>query len=356
MNFQKKLKELKTAINKELEYQLDIEIRDVQKKDDLMAKALVQTKKIALAGGKRMRGALLCQAYFGLGGKEKKKIFKIAAAIELAHLFCLVHDDIIDRGNLRHGQTTLHKFFVAKKAKGPFSKDAMHYGNSMAIVVGDFIYALAIKIITQAGFADEITVRAMNHLQSIILTTVIGQGQDIEITYKKNVTEKDVFAMYGNKTARYSIEGPLHMGAIFAGCNSQKMLNSLSNYAMPIGIAFQIQDDILGVFGNETKIGKSTASDISEGKQSIAVVKARELSSSEQKRQLNSILGKKNLTNKEIKKFQDIIRLTGALEYSKKMSAKYLKKGKKEMEQAIILPNAKNFFIELVEYLENREI
>ena len=321
-----------------------------------MAKALVQIKKIVLAGGKRMRGALLCQAYFGLGGKERKKILKIAAAIELAHLFCLVHDDIIDRGNLRHGQTTLHNFFATRKANSPFSKDAMHYGNSMAIVVGDFIYAFAIKIITRAGFDDEITVKAMNHLQSINLTTVIGQGQDIEITYKNNVAEKDVFVMYENKTARYSIEGPLHLGAIFAGCNSQKILNSLSNYAMPIGVAFQIQDDILGVFGNEKKIGKSTASDISEGKQSIVVVKARELSSYKQKIQLNSILGKKNLTNKEIDKFQDIIRSTGALEYSKKMSAVYLKKGKKEMKRAIILPNAKNFFIELAEYLENREV
>lgn len=356
MDFQKNLGRLKAAINKELEYQFNIAVKEARKKDKLFIIALEQTKKIALAGGKRMRGALLCQAYFGLGGKEKKKILKVAAAIELVHLFLLIHDDVMDRGNLRHGQKTIHKLFASTKKKSVFAKDAAHYGDSIAISVGDAIYALAVKIITEAGFEAEITVKAINCLQSIIKTTVIGQIQDIKIAYNKEATRKDVLAMYENKTARYSIEGPLLIGAIFSGCDDLKTLNFLSGYAIPVGVAFQIQDDILGMFGNEKKIGKSIVSDIQEGKQSILTTKAREKASPAQKKQLNLILGKKDLTNQEIKKFQNIITATGALEYSNMIATQYLKKGKKEINKAIILPEAKDFLVGLVEYLENREI
>ena len=133
-------------------------------------------------------------------------------------------------------------------------------------------------------------------------------------------------------------------------------MNLLSRYAIPVGIAFQIQDDILGVFGSEKKIGKSAASDIEEGKQTFLVLKARELANSKQKKQLDSILGKKNLTNMEIRIFQDILKSTEALEYSKKMAITYLAKGKREIKKMAFLPDAKKFIMGLTEYLEGREI
>jgi geranylgeranyl diphosphate synthase type I len=142
---------------------------------------------------------------------------------------------------------------------------------------------------------------------------------------------------------------------MLAGCSDKKTISSLSRYAMPLGIAFQIKDDVLGIFGNESKIGKSVASDIEEGKQSLLVVKARQVASAAQKKNLNAILGKKNITQKDIKIFQDILKSTGALKYSEELAMKYLSDGKKEIEKTIILPEAKKFYIGLVEYLEKRE-
>jgi geranylgeranyl diphosphate synthase type I len=356
MNFQENLGKLKVAINKELEHQFNIAISSARKKDDLVAYALEHSKKIVLSGGKRMRGALLYWAYLGLGGKEKKKIIKVAAAIELVHLFLLMHDDIMDRGNLRHGQKTLHRMFAEKKNKKIIFEEAVHYGNSMAIIIGDYIYALANKIITEADFNAKITVKVLQHLQSIIKTTVIGQSQDMEIVYSRNIDEKKILAMYENKTARYSIEGPLYLGAILAGYQSKKIFKTFSAYAIPIGVAFQIKDDILGIFGDEKKIGKSASSDIEEGKQSFLVTRAYKCSSSGQKKQLNSILGKKNITKKEVEIFKEILKTTGALEYSEKLALQYLKKGKEEIKKTAILPEAKNFLLDLAEYLENRNL
>jgi geranylgeranyl diphosphate synthase type I len=350
------LGDFKIAIDKELRHHFDVAIADAQKKDPLIALALEHTKTIALAGGKRVRGALLYWAYFGLGGKEKKKILKVAVAVELVHLFLLMHDDIIDRGDLRHGEETLHKMIEKKYQKKLSAEQAQHFGESMAIIVGDLLYAISNRIILEAGFSPQETTRALAQLQKIVANTIIGQAQDIAIGYSKNATEKEVLAMYGNKTARYTFEGPLHVGAMLAGCDDKKTFASLSAYAMPLGIAFQIQDDILGVFGDEKKMGKSVASDIEEGKQSLLVVKARQLASVVQKKELNAILGKKKLTKKEIGTFQDILKETGALAYAEKLTMRHLNEGKQEIEKTIILPEAKKFLVGLAEYLEKREV
>ena len=356
MNFQQMLGGLKVAIDKEIEHYFDIAIKEAQKSDKLIAEALTHTKKIALAGGKRIRGALLCQAYFGVGGKEKKKILKVAAAIELVHLFLLVHDDIIDRGDLRHNQDTLHKMLEKKYQKKISDENALHFGESVAIITGEMLHTIANKIILEAEFPLQETMRALVQLQKIVALTIIGQSQDIGIEYRKNATEKEVLDMYENKTARYTFEGPLHLGAMLGGCINKKTLQSLSGYAVPLGIAFQIQDDILGVFGSEKKMGKSVASDIEEGKQSLLVIKARLLATKTEKKQLNSILGKNKLTQKEILTFQNILKSTGALKYAEKLAAQYLDKGKKEIEKAVLLPQSKEFLVGLVEYLEKREV
>jgi geranylgeranyl diphosphate synthase, type I len=355
MDFKETLAELKKEIDKELGYQFNIAIKGVRKKDALMAEALAQAKNITLAGGKRIRGALLCQAYFGVGGKERKKIIKAATAIELVHMLLLVHDDIMDKGWLRHGEKTLHTFFSEKKQKNLPADEVKHFGNSIAMITGDMLYAMANNLILESKFNDAVIIQSLSQVQSIIETTIAGQSQDVWIAHKKNATEKEILNMYKNKTARYTLEGPLYVGAMLAGRNDRKFLQCLSRYAVPVGIAFQIQDDILGIFGIKQKTGKLAVSDIEEGKRSIIVTKAFSRANLRQKKQLDSILGKKNLSNKEIRTFQDILKSTGALEYSKKMAAAYLVKGKREIKKIAFLPDTKRFLMGLTEYLEDRE-
>lgn len=354
-NFQQSLGEFKIGVDKEIGYFFDKLISEASKHDALMTQALEHTKRITLSGGKRIRGALLFYGYLGAGGREKKKILKISAAAEIIHMFLLVHDDIIDHGYMRHGQKTVHLMVAEKKKNKLDPVKAGHLGESVGIILGEMLYALGNKIILEAGFDAQLTVNAMTRLQEIAITTVLGQSQDITIEYGENPTEDDVLAMYRNKTAKYTFEGPLQVGLILAGCHDKISQKQISNFALPLGVAFQIQDDILGVFGSEKKTGKSTASDIEEGKITLLVAKAREKATALQKKQLASILGKKKVSPKEIMAFQEILRNTGALEYAQKMSKELLAKGKKEIEKTIMLGESKNFLLGLVGYLENRE-
>lgn len=355
MTFKHKLGQLKKAIDKQLEKNLNLAILDAQQKDLLLAEALGQMKKIALSGGKRIRGALLCQAYFGFGGKDRNKIIKAAAAIELVHLYLLVHDDIIDRGDVRHGELTLNAWFTKKYEKKLGKEQASHLAISMAIIVGDLLYSMAIEIISQAGFDNKDALAATTQLQKIVANTIIGQSQDINISYDSKIKEENILKMYENKTAKYTFEGPLQIGALLAGETDKKLFQKLSDFAIPLGIAFQIQDDILGVFGSVKKVGKS-ASDIEEGKRTTLVARAYASANKNQIDKMNSILGKKNLSKKEVENFQNILIETESLKYNKDIANEYFKKGKEEVAGIIILPEAKKFLTGMVEYLEAREV
>ena len=351
----KSLEILKKRFDVELEKYFKQIIKDVREKDIFIAEALEYVKKIILAGGKRLRPAFMYWGYLAAGGQEKERIIKTAISIELIHIFLLIHDDVIDRDIKRHNLDSVN-FRYAKIGKRLFKKyDSNHFGNSMAIIIGDMLGAMGNKILFDSGFNSDIIIKALSQLQYVISYTVIGESQDVYIEYRGRASEKEVLRMYENKTAKYTIEGPLHLGAILAGA-SKNMLDKLSRYAIPIGIAFQIQDDILGIFGTEKKLGKSVSSDISEGKQTLLVIKARENATRIQKKVLDGILGKKDLTPEEIDDFQNIIRETGALEYSKKLAKKMIMEGKQELEKIEIKKEAKEFLNNVADYMIEREL
>lgn len=354
MTFKHKLGQLKKAIDRQLEKNLDSAILDAKQKDALLAEALGQMKKIALSGGKRIRGALLCQAYFGFGGKDKSKIIKVATAIELTHLYLLVHDDIIDRGDLRHGEMTLNAWLAKKYEKKLGQEEARHFAISMAIIVGDLLYAMAVGIISEAGFGAKETSLAIAQLQKIVSNTIVGQSQDINISYEEKIKEGNILKMYENKTAKYTFEGPLQLGALLAGENSKKTFQKISSFAIPLGVAFQIQDDMLGVFSSAVATGK-TASDIEEGKKTLLVAKAYAKADKNQTKKMDAILGKKNISLAQIEDFQNLITDTGSAEYNRKLADKYFAQGREEIEGMIILPEAKKFLLGMTDYLEKRE-
>lgn len=355
MDFQKTLQKFKKTVDREIEKQFDVIIKEARNDNDLVADSLEYAKYIILSGGKRLRGALLYYGYKGAGGRDKK-ILKAAAAAEIGHLFVLMHDDIIDHGILRHNVETLNKKYSRQIHSSFSGAKALHFGNSLALIIGDIIYAFMNKIILEASFDQTATIRGLTQLHKVSITTAIGQVQDIAIGCAKKITADDVLAMYKNKTARYTFEGPLHIGMLIAGCKNKKMLAQISTYTIPIGIAFQIQDDILGIFSDEKKLGKSVASDIEEGKNTLVVVKARELSSPKQRKQLDSILGEKNPSKKAITAFKNILLETGAIAYAQKIASDHLRESKQKVEKSLLPLETKQFIMGLIQYLEEREL
>lgn len=357
MDVVKKLEELKKKINPEIERYFERVIKETGKVDKNITEALKYVRKIIMSGGKRVRPIFMYYGYLAAGGREFEKIIKTSASVELIHAFLLIHDDIIDQDEKRHGITTIHEHYKKIGKKFLKNRDPRHFGNSMAIIIGDMVGALGNQIIFESQFKQERVIQALHRLQGIVSFTVIGQTEDIYIENKGKATEKEILQMYENKTAKYTIEGPLHLGAILAGAD-EIFLKFLSEYSIPIGIAFQIQDDILGVFGNEKKLGKSVGSDIRQGKQTILVAKAYENANREQKKILDSTLGKKDLTAEGLESFRKVIVETGSLDYAKRLSAKLVEKGKSVLVDSSsgvkMKKEAKEFLLGIGDYIISR--
>lgn len=357
MDIHKRLDSFKQRLDAEIGEYLDEAIHNVKKEDIFLSELLKRTKRFVLAGGKRLRGALLYCAYRANGGDDEKKILRVCAGIELVHAFFLVHDDIMDRDEMRHGKITLHRDF-AKVGRFSFPHgDSDHFGISMAIVAGDLLASAGGQCLFSSGFPAERVIVALRRLQESISRTGLGQAMDIAMEYGKKATESQVLSMYENKTARYTFESPMHIGGILAGA-SDKILHQYSEYALSLGVAFQLQDDMLGVYGNEKKTGKSNGSDIAEGKMTLLAVKAEELGTRSEKRELRNLLGKQGITEHEIQRVREIFERSGSVEYVREKTAHFLEKGIAFARQFSALGRNEfsHFFVQLGEYLKEREV
>ena len=309
-----------------------------------------------LAGGKRIRPAMFFYGYLASGGLEKEKALEVSMSVELLHSFLLIHDDIIDCDASRHGVETLHERFRKTALKYELGKDVSHFGNSMAMIAGDITAALACDVIFNSQFPSDIIIRALDKLQQIVFTTIPGEMLDVIMEYSGKATEEEILKMHEGKTARYTFEGPLHLGCLLAG-GDKKRLENFSAYALPLGKAFQIQDDILGVFGNEEKIGKPVGSDIIEGKQTLLVIKTLKLGNSEQKNIIKKYLGKKDLTGEEAELFRNAVRDSGSLEYSRNLAKKLIGESLLALREINFGNEEAKVFMEgIAKYVISREI
>jgi geranylgeranyl diphosphate synthase type I len=354
MDAKKALLEFKQKIDPELEKFFQEVITENKKIDTDIAIAIDYARQITMAGGKRARAAFMYYGYLAAGGSDKKAIIKASMSIELIHSFLLIHDDIIDKDGVRHNTTTTHTYYSTIAEKNFPNKDTGHFGNSMAIVIGDAINTLGNRILLEADFAPTLINKAMRALQSIIFMTIVGESEDILIENRGQANEKEILQMYTNKTAKYTIEGPLHLGAILAGADAQ-LLQKLSTYAIPTGIAFQIQDDILGVFGTVNKTGKAIDSDIKQGKQTILVAKALEKASAEQKAVLKKCLGNINLSATDLNEFKQVVTDTGSLQYTQDLAEKLIKEAKEKISKTKINSETKEFLLNIADYMLKRE-
>lgn len=357
MDVQILLRDFKARFDPKISAYFDTVEANAKGEDPLIAEALRHVRHLTLAGGKRLRPACMFYGYIAGGGTDEEAILETAVSIELLHTFLLVHDDIIDRDDFRHGEPTLHRRYADFGRKYFPERDVEHFGNSIALIVGDLLSAMSNDIIFRAPFPQARIFEALSRLQSVVSYTVIGQAQDIYMEYKREATEEEILKMYKNKTARYTMERPIQMGLVLAG-DSGPLVDRLSGYALPLGIAFQIQDDILGIFGSEAKIGKPVGSDIQEGKLTLLVAYALETGTQEQQRELRRILSEgAAVTMNDIERFKNLLVETKALERAQEASRKYIQEGKQVLEEVRdILPQRSfDFFEAIADYMAERE-
>lgn len=354
MDIEFELKKFKKSFDKELKKFLDLKTKKAKSISPEAFGMMKSLKGYIMNGGKRIRPALMYYTYLALGGKNKQEALRIGMALEFVHTFLLIHDDIIDKDNLRRGKPSVHYTYKILAEKNHYNNSADHYGNSQAISIGDMCFGFTGEIIASSKFSGVVKNRLAKKVSDIVFNTTIGQFHDVLAASTDNgITAKDVLTTLEYKTARYTVEGPLHLGAALAG-SSERVLEKLTKFAIPLGVAFQIHDDILGVFGTSEETGKPVGADIREGKKTLLTVKALEMGDDRQKKELKSFLGNSEISAEDIEKARNIIIKTGSLEYSKKFAKKLVEKSYKALEKSKFSKESERFFTQVADYIIKR--
>lgn len=317
--------------------------------------AVEHLEEYTMRRAKRLRAALFYYSYKMLGGKDVTEAFKTSVFMELVQSYLLIHDDVMDQDQLRRGKPTMHKIYEDIHRKDYGIQDPKHFGESMAINIGDIACHIAFDILTKSKFPDKNKIRALERAHRQVRITGFGQMLDILTTVKNTVYPEDVYQVHEYKTATYTYETPISVGAILAGA-TDKDIRILSKYAIPAGIAFQIQDDILGMFGDEDKLGKPNISDLREGKQTLLIVKAQEWADRKDLKYISQALGNPNVTDEQADQVRRVIRECGSLEYSKQIAVKYVKQAKRALARMKHWNGEGRAFLDgIADYMINRE-
>jgi geranylgeranyl diphosphate synthase type I len=330
---------VKNRLEKELKrFLLDIDkIYCVSKISPLLFKSI---ENFVLREGKRIRPLLFCVGYLGFAKKVAKNLYRSALSLELLHDFMLVHDDIIDKSDTRRGKPSMHKILDLYLKKD--YKNIKFNGQDLAIVVGDVIYAIAFHAFLSI---KEDPMRKDQALRKFVEAAFYtGAGEFIELLYGKEDLEKIkkdyIYKIYDLKTAYYSFAYPLAIGAILAGANKAES-DKLFQYGIYLGRAFQIKDDILGLFSEESKIGKSNLSDLQEAKKTILILYAYNNSNNSNKALIRRIFTKKKIDKNDLLKIREIITKTGALDKAKREISRLHSKTENIISSSMISPRYK---------------
>lgn len=256
-------------------------------------------------GGKRVRPILCLLSCQAVGGEPNKAI-KAAAAIELVHTFTLIHDDIMDRDDMRRGVPSVHEA----------------YGEPTAILAGDLLFSKAFQLCDPAVYRI---------LAKVSAEVCEGQEMDMSFEGRLDVSEKEYLEMIRKKTAAL-IEAATKSGAILGG-GSEEDIRLLADCGLNAGMAFQVHDDILGITGDEKKLGKPVGSDVVEGKKNIIAIKALEFSEGDDRKTLKEILGGEDKTGEDIETAIRIFNESRALDYAREMGERYIQSARKSIEK-----------------------
>ncbi len=317
-----------------------------------------------LRGGKRLRPALLlwcCEVF----NSNCKFALSAACALEVWHNWTLVHDDIIDHDTLRRGQMTTPEYLrqLALTERQMIPEEASDFGVNFAILAGDLQQSWAQSLLTgnllQAGVKAEVVLAALQRLLELGGVELIsGESLDVEFSTRKpgSVSEAEVTTMIKGKTAAL-LRCAAEIGAAL-GLNEtnyqREEIQRLGSFAEAAGIAFQLQDDILGIFGDEAVFGKGIGVDLREGKATLLLARTLEYSDETTRQEFLNLLGREEYTTSDIEKARQIIRNSGALESVKQEAEKLYTQALNELS---FFPEEKRQKLEiLADYLIRRDV
>lgn len=306
---------------------------------------LAQVQEIALAGGKRIRPYISYLLYRTAGGVDETILEKLIA-FELFHTFALIHDDIIDRGTVRHGKMTLHEF--AQPFVGGSSLKGTHLADGLALLVGDLVFSWGRETFT----ATHPSQKAQELFDDMVYAVVLGQMLDVKIMCHADPTLEMILEKTLLKTTEYTFVYPMRIGAAFAGAD-EEYAEWCKEMGTSLGVAFQVQDDLLDIVGDEKLTGKKPLQDFAEGQHTVFTSYVREHGTQEQKERFNELFGGE-VTDDVAREVQDIFLDTGAISYGKKIVADEITHARNILSQRTLEEGAQIAWENLLERMERR--
>ncbi|MFL5367948.1 MAG: polyprenyl synthetase family protein [Myxococcales bacterium] len=296
-----------------------------------------------LRGGKRMRGALVllgCEA----AGSDPGSVRSASIALELLHAYLLIHDDFMDGDELRRGGPTLH---IALGKKSP------HLGDSLAVLAGSLCESWALELLLDSPVDTHRTVAAAKLLSSALQQVILGQSLDLCAPFEAPLDDRGVARLQELKTGSYTFELPLHIGAVLGGATDE-VLRTLLGFARPLGVAFQIADDLLGTFGSPEVTGKPSGADVREGKRTLLVARALRMAGPEDAAFLRETLGRRDLSEPDVEAVRAVLERSGAAASCREEAEHLLSSALSALEGSQVPPSVQRTLREIGEYTVRR--
>jgi geranylgeranyl diphosphate synthase, type I len=302
---------LRARVEKQIDDFLTAQTPDLDGISDDLA-PVVDAITSLLAGGKRLRPAFCYWGWRGAGGPDTEAAIRAAAALELLQACALVHDDVMDGSDTRRGQPAVHRRFATLHRSSSWLGSPEAFGAGAAILLGDMCLCWADELLFGSGLPSEALLRAKPIYDVMRTELMAGQYLDLVEQARGGGSVERALRVVRYKTAKYTIERPLHLGATLAGAQPE-LLEAYSGYGLPLGEAFQLRDDILGVFGDPSETGKPAGDDLREGKRTVLVALAVERATPAQAAQLRRYLGDPDLSAAGVDALREVIESTDAL-------------------------------------------
>jgi geranylgeranyl diphosphate synthase type I len=280
--------------------------------DPALAELCDAAEAFVLRGGKRLRPAFAYWGFRGAGGLDSDAVAGAVAALELVQASALIHDDLMDRSDTRRGEPAVHRRFEARHTAAGWRGGAAAFGDSAAVLLGDLVLVWSDEMLQTSGVELTDLARARAVFDDMRTEVTVGQYLDVltQATGDTSVERAGKVARY--KSAKYTVERPLLLGAALAGA-TPAVAASFSAFGLPLGEAFQMRDDVLGVFGDPAQTGKPAGDDLREGKRTYLVAAAFAALGEDERAELDAGLGDQGLDDAGVRRLRSLISSSGAL-------------------------------------------
>jgi geranylgeranyl diphosphate synthase, type I len=279
---------------------------------------LVEAVTDLLSGGKRLRPAFCWWGYRGAGGADTEEALRAAAALEFLQACALIHDDVMDGSDTRRGMPSAHHRFAMLHRGSEWLGSPEAFGVGAAILLGDLCLSWADELLLTSGVSADQLNAAKRVYDEMRTELMAGQYLDLLEQARGGGSVERAMRVVRFKSAKYTIERPLHMGAALAGADADVMA-AYSGYGLPLGEAFQLRDDVLGVFGDPGETGKPAGDDLREGKRTVLIATAMARATPAQAAQIRRHLGDPGLDATGVALLREVIADTGALNHAEQL-------------------------------------